>query len=177
MSKRTAAVFLFFSVSALAGCTSYIDRYRYLPELRLHKAFETNFHDFEFPETTTIKTHGTKKDFPYVTFDRAWNAIVAILMQEGVIIRSLKDKGLIAVTTSPPMAFLIEDYNKGVSIYLYIMEDFYDSVDGTKKFSLQNEKCKDENNTVINCKKRISEVFFGKISTEIYADKKWQYLF
>ena len=127
--------------SMLVGCASQLSEFTCLPDLKLHKHMEENFKDLSMPSLEEIKTKGIKKSYSYVDFDKVWDSVSIVLMQNGVIFRASKEKGIIALTSAPPSVFLIEEGND-IEVYLYIMESLYDRLDGEEKFSLKDEKCK-----------------------------------
>ena len=79
-----------------------------ITKTKLDLLYEKNFEGFEVPNIDLIKK-GEVRDFPYVTFDQVWDSSILILMQQGIIVRSLKDKGIIAVATPPQNLIVRKD--------------------------------------------------------------------
>ena len=91
-----------------------------------------------------------------------------MLMQQDIIVHLSKDSGVIVVVTSPPGVFLIEEQTDVISVHLYWMEDLYRVVGEPDKIDRLFLKSDLEEK---------SDYLFGILSTQLYADKKWKYLY
>jgi hypothetical protein len=47
------------------------------------------------------------KTFPYVTFDEVWDAVILVVMQQGVIVQASKDNAVISVNAEQPFTISI----------------------------------------------------------------------
>ncbi|MFH1318527.1 MAG: hypothetical protein ABIH71_05885 [Candidatus Omnitrophota bacterium] len=175
MKVNVLAVIVFIMM-AFCGCSAPLADFYYLPEIKLKNRFKEDFKDFSLPEINEIKLNENKKIFPYAEFNRVWEAVSVVMMQEGVLMYSSKDKGLLAVAVSPPVVFFIER-NKPINVYLYYMVNLYNYGNDEKgKFSLSRENFKDAVGKDVDCEAAMSNNIFDKISTQIYANQKWRYL-
>lgn len=121
----------------------------------LDKLFEKNFEGLEIPDVDWIK-EGELRNYPYKTLDEVWSAAIIEIIQQGIIVHALKDKGIIVVVREPPFALFIEQ-KENVNVYLNWMWDLY----GRR----------------ITNHSAISKAFFDELGLHLYCKDKWNYLF
>ena len=117
---------------------------------------------------STISAEDTSKSYPYATFDEVWDSAIIVLMQQDIIVHSSKDSGVIATVMRPPVVVLLEEGKDTIVVYLYWMDYVYKSLDEPQKMTVAFEEYE---------LKKKSYDLFDKLSTQIYAGKKWKYLY
>jgi hypothetical protein len=166
-------------------------------ETGISRLYKADFQGFVAPDAASIKSGGEHRTYPYVSFDRVWDAAVWTFMQESVILYAAKSQnsGILATFSGPPMvtathewstrkygkqvfnetrarpplAVLIEEDTTGVSLYLYWMKDLYVGTSGQKP------------TTVTFPEDRLKQEFKGildRLTTQVYAGQRttWKYL-
>lgn len=129
------------------------------------RLFETDFGGFTVPEIDKIK-QGEGKSFPYTEFDEVWDSAIIVLMQQGIVLRSSKDSGIIVAIGSLPLSIFVERGER-VHVYINVMEDLYKRLDDPEKIALEFSPDRLD---------KIYTNFFAKLATQVYAGKKWKYL-
>jgi len=132
---------------------------------RMAQLFATDFKDFKAPDASLI-TAGASRGFENATYDEVWEATVVVLMQDGVIVRSSKDAGVLVGLTRPPRAVYVEPARAGrIRVYIYSLRELYTTVDepGWQLVTYFPEGKEDD--------------FFDRVSGQLYAGKKWKYLY
>lgn len=181
----------------LLGCMPKIDESNWLAaETGVHQLFAKDCEGFAVPDAATIKSANVSKNYPYVTFDQVWDAAVIVLMQESIIIHAERSQksGILATFTGPPfvsttvnmpkmgltkwvnnvtyarppLVALLEWGTEDVTVYLYWMQGLYENQTGSKMMVVEFSK---------DCLENESKVLFDKLSTQIYARQKWNYLY
>ena len=133
-------------------------------DTRLTQVFAHDFKDFPVPAVSVIQS-GQSKTFDNASYDEVWDAVALVLIQDGVIVHSSKDTGVVVGLTRPPLAVYVDRGGSTVPVSLHWMEDLYTAVDEPRaplvQFAELDKKAKD---------------FFDRVSTQLYAGKKWKYL-
>jgi len=156
---------------------------------KLDKVYEKGFSNLQVPGIEKIKTEGISKEYPYATFDEVWDASIIVLMQLGFIARLSKEAGMIVVVPPQqtkrekdllgvfhycsighpplfnPVALIIEE-KTNIKVYFKFTENLNRKADNPED---KVEVPLDEN--------RVAEAFFAMLTNQLYADKKWRYLF
>lgn len=147
--------------------------------------FEKNFNGLEVPSPTQIQEQGISKKYTYVKFNEVWDAITKVVIQHGVLLNSSKDDRVLVIINTPPLskkikgevvnlypifAILVEE-DQEVNVYLKWMDNLHKRVaKGPNKtiniFEFSTEE-----------KKEITNLFFDQLTTQIYAGRKWKYLY
>lgn len=135
---------------------------------RLDQLFERDFDGLSLPGADEIKSESTSKRYPHATFDEVWDSAIIVLMQQGVIVQAVRNSGLITTTMTPPVVVFLEKEEEAILVYLYWMDDLYRSVDEPERRSVRFEEYE---------LRRMSDDLFDKLSTQLYAGKKWKYLY
>lgn len=159
MIRRTLILFTLLCLFVFFGCAPPIIK------TELDVLFEKNFEGFESPEVTYIKK-GVSRNFPYATYDQVWDATILVMIQQGIIVRSSKDDGIIVTVTTPPLAIFVER-GEVVTVYLNWMTHLYRRIDKPEVVTVAFE---------LNEAQKIAETFFGKLATQLYAAEKWKWL-
>ena len=175
-------------------------------ETKLGRFLENNFEGFEVPEITEIKEEGKSKRFPYVTFDEVWDSIIIASMQQGIIVRSSRDTGIMVTVTSwplvasysikdpilvwkripltgiisaPPLAIFVER-GEVVTVYLNWMGSLFKELH--EAYPVKHEKSYAEaqyaeaQKAYAQAEEKMIKDFFNKLAIQIYAGEKWNYL-
>jgi len=158
--KMTVLFILFFVPSMFFGCAPKV------VTTELDQLFEKDFEGFEVPEISKIKEWGGSKDYPYVTFDDVWESTIIVLMQQGTIVRSSKNTGVIVTITTPPLAVFVEG-GEVIKVYLHWMENLYKRLDKPEMVTVKFEAAAME---------KRNKTFFDKLSTQLYSNEKWKWL-
>ena len=132
----------------------------------LDQLYEKNFEGFEISKIS-VKNEGISKSFPYATFDEVWDAVILVFMQHGVIAYAAKDNGVVAVITTPPMVVFVEK-GDNVTVYLKWMDKLYRRLDKPALATVKFDSY---------IKRKFADNVFDRLSTQIYAKGKWQYLY
>jgi len=165
MYKKIIAISMIF----IFLCGFFACRSR-MPEVavsELDKLFANDFRDLRIPEVVKIKKMGEKKNFPYVNFNKVWESIILVLMQQGIIVKASKEEGIITAITVPPLTVFIEENNNIVTVYLYWMEELCRRIDKPQEILIK---------LTPEIKEQMTENFFGQLATQVYASQKWKYL-
>lgn len=133
----------------------------------LDKLFENNFEGLSLPAVTEIKERGISKRFPYATFDKVWDSVITVLIQQGIIVRISKATGTIVTVTDPPLIVFVERAEP-TTVYLYCMCSLYRAVDSPKEVTP---------NMSPDFQKQTAKAFLDRLATQVYADDKWKYLY
>lgn len=144
--------FLFFSSSS--------------PATEIVRLVENNFQHLNVPPINTIKAGGVSKTYTDTNFENVWHATILVLMQEGILVRSSKEAGVIVAFREPPATILVER-GQQVTVYLYWMEDVYKPLDGDEEAMIKfppEEKEKLANN------------FFYKLTRQAHPAARWKFL-
>lgn len=164
LRQVSLVIIIIFVLSVFLGCAPE----KVIVKTKLDQFFENSFEGFEVPDVAKIKEDGESKNFPYATFDEVWDATILVLMQQGFIVRSSKDKGFIVIIDDLPRIVFLERGDI-VTVYLSWM-------DGLERCpsSLLEEK----NSIIANFYKSniMTKIFFDKLSTQVYAKEKWKWL-
>lgn len=175
VKKLVLTIFLFILLTGLFGCGPKFIK------TEMDNLFENNFSNLDIPEIDTIQTDGKSKQYPYATFDEVWESSIVVFMQQGFIVRSLKDSGFLVVippqqqqykgrkffyTGPPPLVIYVEE-GEAVTVYLDAIKNLYRRIDKPEK-NLAEFTPEDMNS--------IAETFFGQLATQLYAGQKWGYL-
>lgn len=160
---RTMVALVVLLGLVLSGCGPQTRRAR--TDMRMSHLLAGNFKDFRAPDVSTIKT-GETKVFSNATYDGVWDAVAVVLMQDGVVIHSSKDTGVVVGLARPPLAVHVGKTSGNVPVYLYWMTDLYTSVDDPEiqlvDFPDLSEK---------------AGKFLDRVSAQLYAARKWKYLY
>ncbi len=78
------------------------------PKTEIQLLYANHFTGLKIPEIEEIKASETSKNYPYVTFDEVWESVILVLMQQGIIVRSLKETGIIVAVSNPHLALFVE---------------------------------------------------------------------
>lgn len=150
----------------------------------MDELFAQDFRNFPVPEIAKIKAESKKQGYPYVTFDEVWEATIIVAMQEGFIIRSLRDIGILVLVPiqslkgggknryyagSPPMAIFVEK-GETTAVHLGWTENLYRELSNKQERRILVEFKPNE-------KEMIAGRFFDKLSTQVYSGHKWKYLY
>lgn len=164
--KKIFIVFslLIFCLIWILGCGPEMVTVR--TTTRVYQFYEDDFTGFTVPEIDEIKK-GESRVFPYTEFDDVWNSAIIVLMQQGIILRSSKEAGIIVVMGSWPLSIFVER-GEPVKVYINLMEDLYRRMDHPEKMLL---KFKPSNY------KEILDTFLDTLAIEVYANNKWKYLY
>lgn len=153
----------------------------------IDQLFEIDFSSLDVPEISSIKTEGESRQYPYATFGEVWDSAIIVLMQKGIIARSLKDSGIIVSIPpqqikvepkpfrrlryhsfgEPPLVVFIE---KGeiVTVYLKWLENLYQPLDKSEKVVV---------GLTMKDKEKMADILLGKLATQLYVGQKWKYLY
>lgn len=135
--------------------------------------FENNFVGIEVPEPAKIKEGAEKKEFPYVRFEEVWDAVLVVLIQQGIVVRTFKDSGVIIAVSDPPTVLYV-DHREPVTVYLNWLGKFY----GKKLYRLSTEDL-----LAGNIKRHsrpddlMAKILLERFATQIYVREKWKYLY
>lgn len=133
----------------------------------MYQLFERDFKGFHPPDVAERKPNWGSKTFPYVKFDEVWNASLILLMQEGVVIRSSKESGVIVGVHYVPFIMFVERAEP-VNVYIDVIEDLYRRLDDPEKSAVVFKP-----STLHKAFKNILD----KLATQVYAGNKWKYLY
>lgn len=117
------------------------------------------------PVPTKIRELGGKMEIPHTSFDVVWDSAIIVLMQQGIIFHSSKDTGIIVTTEKPLLVVRVE---KGNIITAYALRYSYGKNDEGKEVPVPQNKPAYED---------LYKTFFHKLSTQVYAGEKWEYLY
>ncbi len=160
---RTIVAVLVLLSLLLSGCGPQTRRVE--TDVRMSQLFAGDFKDFRAPDVSTIKT-GETKVFSNATYDEVWDAVAVVLVQDGVVIHSSKDSGVVVGLTRPPLAVHVGKARGRIPVYLYWMTDLYTSADDPEiqlvHFPDLSEK---------------AGKFLDRVSVQLYAARKWKYLY
>jgi len=160
--KKTIAL-LIVSAFVFAGCGPQTRRIQ--TDTRLAQWFANDFKEFPAPAVSAMKG-GESRVFENASYDEVWEAVTLVLIQDGVIAHSSKHTGVVVGLTRPPLGVYVERSQGKVPVYLYWMKELYTAVDEPAAtlvyFPELNTKAAD---------------FLDRISTQLYAGKKWKYLY
>ena len=135
-------------------------------ETSIYELFEKDFNGFELPDIQTIKGAG-KGRFPNIDFEEAWDSVIIVLMQQGIILKTSKESGVIVGMGRWPLGVYIE---RGEPLYVHIrvITNLYRRLDEPEQtaFDFQAMNLED-----------IHKQFYDKLSTQIYSRQKWKYLY
>ncbi len=159
---RKNFVLLMLSLFIVPGCGPKVVK----TETKMYQLFERDFEQFAASGIDKIK-EGERRSFPHVEFDEVWDSVISVLMQQGVVLRSAKESGVIVGMGSVPLSIFIER-REPVNVYVNIMLDIYKTSDELERAVIEFKSSK------LN---RISENFLDQLATQVYAEKKWKYLY
>lgn len=191
MYRKILRVVIFFLILIVFfGCGPKV-----LVKTKLDQLFENNFEGLETPEVTKIKEAQISKSFPYATFDEVWDAIIIMVTQQGIIVRSNRDSGVIAVLLPVvlgsaetiiggdtallpyplphfpvifmPMAVVFVERGEVVTVYLN-WENPYERLDKPEVVTVEFTP---------DLKEGRAKDFFDELATQVYAKEKWNYLY
>jgi hypothetical protein len=162
MSWNRQTLCLLVVGSLIVGCAG--------PRVRteLDRLYATDFKAFEPPSVGTIKDEGQSKDFPETSFDRVWESALVVLMQKKLVVRGSKESGVIVSMTSPPIAVLVEHGDPVAVHATWLVYLYRDPKRPGKGVHLPGSELG---------KQKMAERFFDELSTQVYAESKWPYLF
>lgn len=161
MAKTILLVFILFSLlPVFFGCAPKAVK------TELDQLFENDFEGLNVPAVTKIKEDGINKDFPYATFDEVWDSVITVLMQQRIIVRGSKETGTIVTVTGTPLVIFVEQAET-VTVHVDCMCNLFKQADDPKAVIPK---------ATLDFKEKTAK-FFDKVSTQVYADEKWKYLF
>ena len=169
------------AVLPLAGCDSSGSKAGQSPyRTRLSALFDDDFVGLQLPGGDVIKAGAVSHVFPEITIGEVWNSSLFVLAQRGVIARASRADGVIICVVDFPKGarFLHDGYpnvllveqapeSRDVIVYANWLGELFQQNDksGTQLLSIQRD-----------VKQKLSEGFFEKLATEVYAKHKWKYL-
>lgn len=195
--KRATPILMLLSTLPL-GCMPKINESTWMgAETGVHQLFAKDCEGFAVPDAATIKSANVSRNYPHVTFERVWDAAVILLIQESIVVHAERSQksGLLATLTGPafisatvdmpniglqewvqnvtysrpPLVVLLEEEDtEGVSVYLYWMQNLYDSVNEPKIRLVEFPQ---------DLVEQESKELFDKLSTQVYVSEKWKYLY
>jgi len=169
--KNRLFVLIFLFAWSCAGCASTGAIESSQPSIddktRLHYYFENDFAGFEPPTAERIMKDGYQKDFPEVTLAEVWDAVVLVLMQQGIMMHVSKDSGILVCVLQVPMGIYVPSEGEP-RVYAVILEELYDPLDDSPKVLAKFKP---------DAQETITKAFFDSLVTEVYAGRKWEYLY
>lgn len=164
-------------------------------KFELDDQFETQFEFLVLPGRSKIKEEGLMREFPYLSFDEAWDATLVVLAQKGIVVRVSKQTGVIvAVEELPwvddrsrlhqirsPLTLLVEAGDP-VAVHAYWMDELdrevcsfpgpggetgHPAIFGAEEADTPGERA---------LKEQVVNALFADMAVQAYADRKWQYL-
>jgi hypothetical protein len=161
MFRANFLAIMLIIIILLSGCAHPVIK------SQLDQLYEKNFEGLEVPDASKIKAEGKGQNFPYASYDDVWDSTIMVLIQNGSIVKSSKDSGIIvSVGSIPPYAFFVEK-GESPNIYIYGMWDVYKRVDNPKLFTVQR---------VDKSVEVTAKLYFDRISTQLYSGEKWKWL-
>jgi hypothetical protein len=138
----------------------------------LDKFFEKKLQSIAIPPPEQLKQAALSNNYPHITYDEVWDSAIKILMQNGIIIKTSKKTGMIVaisdmVTMGPEERARQEQFGMfkpitPLSNTIYLLVEDYPNNKAVTVF--------------LKSDKPISKTFFDRLSTQVYAGKKWNYL-
>ena len=89
-TAKTACLILALGWAAVLGA----DKKQGIPDQDLTKLFESRLERIQVPTQEFLKERGQVHNYPGVTKDQAWSALIKVLIQNGIIVHSDKPAGL-----------------------------------------------------------------------------------
>jgi len=132
---------------------------------KIYHLYQKDFKDFPIPNTYELK-NGVKKKIPYANFDEVWDAAILVLMQNGIILQTSKELGIIVIIGDWPLAVFVEK-SEPITVYMNILEDLYTAIDYSKNIKLRYKP---------PYYKQILKEILDKIAVQVYVTHKWKYL-
>lgn len=163
--KNSFMILILLPLILFGGCAVGAPK-RAKTETKMHYLFENDFEGFVPPQVNKIKG-GCSRIFPYTEFDDVWDSAIIVSMQECVIIHSSKESGIIIGIGNLPVSVFVER-SEPIKVYVNDNDTLYKTVDSPEKAIYIFKP--DTLGTVL-------ESFLDKLSTQIYADEKWKYLY
>ena len=168
MIRIWLALLLLVLFSSLFLCTSCSKA----GKSKVNELFQDDFRGLTVPELSVIKQSGRTRDFFFVSRNRVWDALIIVAMQDGVIAKAQKSQGVLVFMTPVPFIVLVEK-----------VDDVWDhtkvSVDIMQELLLKGTNRSEENNGESEYQKELAiaiETLMDKISIQVYASDKWDYL-
>jgi hypothetical protein len=160
---REAAIALAFAVLLLpAGCRTT----PVTAKSRLQILWENSFMDLKVPESEWVRG-GYSRTFSGASYGEVWDATVLVAEQVGVLARCSKKDGTIVVAGGIPFLVRIEG-SESVTLYIRVMEDLLETDPPTRR---------ELSPTFVDFVKGWPNRFTDFVATQLYADRKWKYLF
>jgi len=163
MRRNLKALGLCLGLVWIVSCGTKIVR----TETEMYHLFEKDFKEFHLPDVVKAKPNWGTKTLPYVTFDEVWDSVLILSTQDGFIIGSSKETGVVVGVHYVPFIIFVEK-GEPVKVYIDVMEDLYRRLDDPKKIA-------------VLFKPSILHLAFGdfleKLATQVYSDLKWKYLY
>lgn len=159
---RAACLILALGWAAVLGA----DKKQGIPDQDLTRLFESRLERIQVPVPAFLKERGQVHDYPGVTKDQAWSALIKVLIQNGIIVQADKKSGvMVAVThlvTRGPgheAAPLAGDATPLCNtLDLLVAEE-----GGAARIYLKADK-------------PVNRVLFDKLSVQLEAGTRWPYL-
>lgn len=127
----------------------------------LDKFFERKIKQTDIPNIEKLKDSALSEKYPYISYDKIWDSIIKLMIQNGLIVHSSKNAGLIVafadMQPSEPGQLRPKKYLAG-TVYIYVEKGEPIIV-------------------FLKADKPISKVFFNQLTAQVYVEKKWNYLF
>lgn len=127
----------------------------------LDKFIERKIQNTEIPNVEKLKEVALSEKYSYISYDQLWDSIIKIMIQNGLIVNSSKNKGLIIAFSdmqpAEPGQIRPKKYLAG-TVYIYVERG-------------------DPIIVFLKADKPISKTFFDQLTTQVYSEKKWNYLF
>lgn len=136
--------------SACAPTVSRVER---------NELFERDFRDLHLPDPADVKEAEAWKEMPHVTFDQAWEAVIIVAMQEGLIVRANKRTGLVVAIATAPFVLLVED-REPVRLHFDWLRQYFRYGGQARRIGADE----------------IAENIFGRVATQLYARERWKHL-
>jgi len=191
MTKRALFGLVWLSALMASGCVSNATRSNseaIVYQLRLDQYFDQRFSGLEIPARAAVKQDGTRRAYPYTSYDRVWTNALLVMMQRCVIARASKARGVILClddlkdVKGPknvrhvrywhkqglPMALLVEQETDGeVAVYANWLDSLFLRVDepGAQGIGIKR-----------SMKQKLANGFFDRLSVQVYGREKWSYL-
>lgn len=132
---------------------------------KLDELFDKNFEGLDTPEITWIKK-GVSRSFPYRTYEQVWDALVLVMIQQGIVVRVSKEEGTMLVVSSLPIAVFVER-GETITVYINWITDLYKSVKKPDEVAVSVE---------LEEAQKITDSYFDKIATQLYSNERWKWL-
>jgi hypothetical protein len=130
---------------------------------------EERFYDFETPDAGKIKEKGENKEFSHISFDKVWDGLIAVAIQEGVVVKTSKEKGVIVIASHPFIMSVLVEKSRAINVYTRLdsIDEIVSGASGDSGIKLKLASSASEG--------RI-KLFLECLATEVYASERWKYL-